>query len=113
VAGRTHSAAQLKPVHARHLDIGDHDFGRPRADADESLVAVGSGFDREASVPQLMAHDVQEFGLVVHEQNAALVLPAGSAGPQRAGDRTLHDVCLDVQYTGPARGLSLGALDRT
>ena len=74
---------ELKPVHDRHLDVGEHDGGLYGIKEFQGLGAVFGGVDLIAQVGEEHAEETADVLLVVDEQQAF----AHGRGPCRLGRR--------------------------
>ena len=68
-----HLLQQLDAVHARHLEVGQHQVGRELLELAERLEAVGGGLDRVALVAQELGQRGARVDLVVDDQNVSLL----------------------------------------
>ena len=74
----TDPPARLQPVHPRHHDVEDDQIGAWGVALPETLLAVGGRPHLIALDPQVHLDDVEQPGIVVHDEDAALAHSAGS-----------------------------------
>ena len=74
----TDPPAGFQPVHPRHHDVEDDQIGALGVHLPKTLLAVGGGPHLIALDPQVHLDDVEQPGIVVHDEDAALDHSGGS-----------------------------------